>query len=612
MILKELTIKGYKCFRDSDKIPMHDFTVFIGENDSGKSSIIKVLDCLINNTIPEEIDFYKSVDGIQVETIEICSKWIPSERDHEAINNFILKKEVSIKKIIDKSNIKTAKYFVEVEKFNDDDINGYERKTVSQLKEILEKYNLDTKNATKPELISRLEQFIKTNTLPKEIGFVDIAYSTIKEFFPLFRSYESSDYGDPVSLIQKTLATKYRSYFYEKDEEDQEVLKESFRQVKSEAEKDFEKYIRESLKDIIVKYNQKVKDITAQFGFTFGSGFSLNRLDVDTGTGYIPLNNRGQGSKKRLFLAILEWDKEILKNVQDKDILKCFDEPDANLHYDAQRKIYQAIFSENEANDNIQTILCTHSIAMIDRTPVLNINRTILDENECSIIDYLESHQEGDVREFLDQISEISGLTNSSLFYEKCFVLVEGESEENALPLMYKTLHGRRMAEDGITIINLRSCGAWEGLLKVMGKNKQKSTLLYLDSDCKSPKSNVRVTPEKLTEIGFDVNFIHNNVFYAGLKEFEDEYPNNALLKVLEVTFPKLDNTEWTIHDIQSIKDRGGKYSHLLVKEIKSISNIKTTKPQFAYEFGRSIRPPDIMNFKSVMQLFNRIQEIIA
>jgi hypothetical protein len=62
-----------------------------------------------------------------------------------------------------------------------------------------------------------------------------------------------------------------------------------------------------------------------------------------------------------------------------------------------------------EANSNIQSIICTHSLTMIDRAESKCINHVIKDisTNE-STIDFLDTENDSDIKEFLNQISEIS------------------------------------------------------------------------------------------------------------------------------------------------------------------------------------------------------------
>lgn len=50
MKLVELKIAGLKCFRDEVNIPLANLSVLVGENDSGKSTVLRAIDlCFILN-----------------------------------------------------------------------------------------------------------------------------------------------------------------------------------------------------------------------------------------------------------------------------------------------------------------------------------------------------------------------------------------------------------------------------------------------------------------------------------------------------------------------------------------------------------------------------------
>ena len=179
-------------------------------------------------------------------------------------------------------------------------------------------------------------------------------------------------------------------------------------------------------------------------------------------------------SKKKVFLSILEWDAEInIDSESRRNIIRGYDEPDAHLHYHAQREMFYIIKDLAEAEDsNIQSIICTHALTMIDRAPAKCINH-IIKNNNSSSVNFLTTDEDVDISEFLNQVSEISGFKNTNIFYEKCFLLVEGEGEENALPIMYKKCIGKSLIEDGIILINLQTNGQWSNALKFLNINKK-------------------------------------------------------------------------------------------------------------------------------------------
>jgi len=75
MKLQLIRIKSLKCYKDSGVIPFHNLTVFIGENDAGKSTVLDALDLLINNKTPRnseneiDSDFRTDCDNIELTAV---------------------------------------------------------------------------------------------------------------------------------------------------------------------------------------------------------------------------------------------------------------------------------------------------------------------------------------------------------------------------------------------------------------------------------------------------------------------------------------------------------------------------------------------------------------
>jgi predicted ATP-dependent endonuclease of OLD family len=114
------------------------------------------------------------------------------------------------------------------------------------------------------------------------------------------------------------------------------------------------------------------------------------------------------------------------------------------------------------------------------------------------------------------------------LFYERCYILVEGDTEENALPLLYRRMFKSSLFDDGIRLINLHGHGASESFLSLLGKNRQRITLTLIDNDAKSDYEN------KLKGAGFDEDVIPNQLYWIGEQEFEDAF-NTKYLSVKSI-----------------------------------------------------------------------------
>lgn len=611
MNLEELYIKGFKCFKDSGKVPIHSLTVFIGENDFGKSSIVDAIDILLNNknVNPDEYHFDTS-DDIVCDLIEIVGIFGIKEEE-EAVKDLLLDGKLELIKRLSQEH--GIQYFIKKVAYTDDRLNSLDRQVVQELKDILIKFGLEP-TGLKADLIQQIRTYLDANPQPTTVKELSIQWKDISELVPIFQRYSSSDYGDPHNLVAKVLSNIYRTYFYETNEvSGEEKLKNSFNELKTEIETNLDTKIQDSLKDVIKKYNPNVNEVRGRYNIDFAKGLNFFQLEIDTGSGLKPIGNRGEGAKKRLYLAILEWDKEIENELPTtRGIIKAYDEPDSNLHFGAQRKLFYTIQNESEQKDHVQNIVCTHALTMIDRAPALSINCLIQNEFEQSVINYLETDDDDDdIREFLGQVSEIGGIRNSSIFYERCFLLVEGPSEENAIPILYKKYSGRNLSEDGVVLINLESNGAWKNFLKLLKKNKEDCTLLFLDNDTQNPTSTASITPDKLDEIGFSANFLSDNVVLVGTKEFEDIYPDNFLVDMLNLKFPRDDGNDWSVAEIQQLKRDSPKFSEDLRVLVSKEHKKRVGKPEIALEFANFLPVEEVPNLAKIKVLFDKVDTMI-
>ncbi len=116
---------------------------------------------------------------------------------------------------------------------------------------------------------------------------------------------------------------------------------------------------------------------------------------------------------------------------------------------------------------------------MIDSVPVDSIRLISRSTSGKSNIEYIESIGDGEVQEFMKVMCREMGLSNSHIFFEKAFIIVEGPSEMNYLPLAYRKLFNSSLSGDGITLINLMGNGAAVNFLKLLMTNKILSYAIY-------------------------------------------------------------------------------------------------------------------------------------
>lgn len=601
--LKNLKLFGFKCYEDSGEIPFHDLTVIIGENDSGKSTIYDALEYFLNNKPLLEEDYRDGCDSA-----EIIGDFEVFEEGTELLS-YIYDGLITIRKkfIINQALVIEVKSRV----YQDDDFNIYKNIRAPALQELLTRLNIG-RERTQDSRKDAIRNYLETNTLPMEDRFIEIKWNLISNFLPIFQRYSSSDYGNPTSLIRKTLDIVYRESFYERNEAEEYVLKSDFSDIKNNIEISLNEKLETQLLSHIQQYKPEIESVSGNYDIDFARGLNFSGLTVNDGTGTRKtIEQLGDGSKKKIFLSILEWDSVVNMNSDnERSIIRAYDEPDAHLHYGAQREMFYKIrdLAEDE-NQNIQSIICTHALTMIDRASARCINHVVSNENN-STIRYLDGWNDTDIRDFLNQIAEVSGLRNSHIFYEKCFLLVEGEGEENALPVMYKTFTEKSLIEDGIVLINLQTNGQWSNALKFLNSNRKDQTILFLDTDTQYESSNARVTRKKLEDIGFDNTFLNQNCFFIGTKEFEDVFTDRQYTDLCNQKFLKDDDSSWIVNDFLSIRGTD-KFSESLRILLSSTCKRSIGKPEISLELAKNLSKAEIESVPVIKELFEKIKSTI-
>ncbi|RXJ90545.1 hypothetical protein CRV01_05155 [Arcobacter sp. CECT 8983] len=600
--LDSLYLENFKCYESSGKIPFHNLTVFIGENDAGKSTIYDALDLVLNNNYPKNEDFREGSDIITIKIVFTLSTEI------EELSQYLIDDRVTIVKKYQRDSATILE--VLGEKFQDEDLNNYKNMNATELKALLERLELPAESNQDLRKDSIKNYIDEENPMTTD-DYIEIKWNQINTYLPIFQRYSSSDYGNPTSSIRKTLDLVYRESFYE-EENGTYRLKDNFSNLHDDITASLNEKLETQLLAYIKKYKPEIESVSGDYDIDFSRGLNFSGLIIKNNSNESRnIDQLGEGSKKKIFLSILEWDSEIsLASSHNRCIIRGYDEPDAYLHYNAQREMFYMIQRLAEDNEsNIQSIICTHALTMIDRAPARTINHVIKDADK-SIINFLDTNEDEDILDFLNDVSQISGLKNTNIFYEKCFLLVEGEGEENALPIMYKTCHDKSLVESGVVLINLQTNGQWSNALKFLKSNKKDVTVLFLDTDTQYEDSNSRVTKEKLEDIGFDEDFLDNNCFFIGTKEFEDVFCDLTYKNLCNEKFIKDDDTEWIENEFNQLRSVD-KFSEDLRRMLSRKCKRRIGKPEISLELAKKLSKDDIENIEPIKNLFEKINEII-
>jgi predicted ATP-dependent endonuclease of OLD family len=620
MYLKELKLKNFRCYEDLEINNIGKLAVFIGENDAGKTVLLKAIQWLLSEKPCEDDDCRKDKNGdISVETSVEGSFKI--EKGFDTLEEKYFTNDNS--KIFRIKKVHTAgdtRIFYFRRGYSDARFNDFtgaekQRKLLSEYGLKPAKNEIDRKKQ-RDELV-RNGKIHYGEDKPKEISPLNYKKHW-KEHLPNVRFVSAANYKSADDIIQSKLRDLARGLLDSKtaDEELKPYI-ESLEKVKRIIKKKLKGEI-DNIEKTLKKYHQGIKDVNAEIEINFEDAAGASALMLNLGDGERPLEQFGDGTKRRLWMGLLEWETEIKSEKSSRSVIRLYDEPDVNLHYRAQQQFFENINELTKNTDtHTQCFLSTHSFSMVDRAPsesLVLIRVNDRGEREKSQLQSLP--QNDDYFDFMRDLAK-AGLSNSALLYESGFLLVEGESEEFAMPILYQTLFQRTLAQDGIKLINMQGCGNWEGILGTLLETRKNEVHLLLDSDCQKIKSNGNekkrsITPKSLEKLGLEGNFIEKQVTLIGENEFEDAFDDDVLIATLKNKYSEVDNEIWQSLDLAALRQEE-KFSEVFVSKVSKITfeflGYGESKPKFAMALARQCSKEQIP--PKIIEAFNLLRSRI-
>ena len=548
MRLTQLRLSNYRCYDDVAINDIPDLLFLVGDNDVGKTVIIDAVETLLEGKILLATDF-RACDGVPTTEVSITARFslragddLPSEfRTGDGDDEF----EVRVVAQSDGSKV----YSVLGKGYSEPWMDALGRTSaqggISAAEEKAKLQALgetEVKNAAERE--AAVQKLLEAGTVTLVPRARPVPFKDISPFLPRIERTSAEGFVHPSNLILSGLKAVARQTTSPTGEDGSPpTLDPRLSDVGAEIETALNDHVRVAearLRELIPGLDSVSIDPTV----SFDNVVSGVRVVIDKGEGPREIGELGQGTNRRVWMGLQDWQREANRNAGTADYLYLFDEPDTALHYGSQQRIYDML-QERARSEGAQCLVCTHSVHLIDRAPARSIcliERTGASQRTVRRI--LPAPGDDDVRDFMTDIGRSLGLTNTSLLYEKAFLLVEGESEQDALPIYYRTLYGHSMVEDGIHIVNLRTCGAWKPVLDVLFANRRAYVHLLLDADCQHPDSSAKLTPDRIREVGGD-DFLRDQVTFIGDKEFEDAWPTAPILRTFDIHYPREDGAAW-------------------------------------------------------------------
>jgi len=567
MLLTGLTIANFRCYESVEINLIDRLMVIVGENDAGKTVILDAVAALMGtmNLVPE--DFRDCDNGVPADQVTITGAFIlethdtlPDEYRHgSSRDRFHLERrftQTGTETLIIGRGFSDSRF---------DQFTGADNQ-----RQLVAEYHLKPSSNDLGRKAQR-EELVQADKLQYVERLLPILLSAVQPHLPRIERISSTEYKSPDSMIQRTLksvATQVIMPINPETDKPEELpnLAVMREQIKRRLNEEIQK-----AHPILQRIHPKLQSVSVDpvIDFTKSVGTVSLRLDFGDG-GQRSLHAFGEGTKKRIWMGLLEWEREVSHISVSGSVIQLYDEPDANLHYQAERQLFSNIIERSSKTElHTQCVVCTHSLTFIDRTPGRAVILVKVEDFTNRNIVRLNYGDDDGIITFSNEVGRALGLTNSALLYERAFLVFEGESEQEALPIIYRSLFNSSFVGDAIVPVNLHSCSAWKSAIEVLLNNRIEMTYMLLDTDCRSPDSSGYIKQDTLAAMQINPNFLKNQVTYIGGKEFEDAFDERIVLQALNAEFPKADCSQWTSADIQAIKGKGDKFSEDLARTVR-------------------------------------------
>ncbi|ENN86441.1 hypothetical protein RHSP_04762 [Rhizobium freirei PRF 81] len=182
----------------------------------------------------------------------------------------------------------------------------------------------------------------------------------------------------------------------------------------------------------------------------------LEKLDLELRDESLPDTpaNRGLGSNNLLFMAC---ELLLLGAEADGFPVLLIEEPEAHLHPQRQLRLVQFLQQKaNELRDDgqkIQIIITTHSTQLASAIALENL--VLLHGRKAFPLSSTRTKLEKTDYAFLSRFLDV---TKANLFFARGLLIVEGDAENILLPTIAKLI-GRDLTENGVSLVNVGGVG---------------------------------------------------------------------------------------------------------------------------------------------------------
>jgi predicted ATP-dependent endonuclease of OLD family len=487
MILKKAVLNNYRGVNGSVSVNFDLFNCIVGQNDAGKSTILKALDAFLNEIKPTKSDLnvlsadqHFSVElhfdcrGKQYFLGEQIMTTIENEELINAENLLVIKKTW----IVTETSITAPKVAIVRKKY--EGANDFMLKTEAQLITQCAANQIHTAKGNgeqfnNVEKREKLREYNQINAIPFTFEYEEIPTSgqtkikgigdAIKNNLPTFQYFKADT---SLSETDTTIQKYFKDMAFKIIDEEIDT---------NEIEREIKTQLSSVLEKITDKINEVVKSeekVEPKIEFDWSKLITTSFTTTNVGNA-IPLASRGDGFRRITMMSYFEYLAETYREEITQQIIFGFEEPETFLH--------------PSATNGYQVITSTHSPTIVGNT---NSTQIIYISKPNNL--YTVKQTEIDYKAIAIDLGIKPDNTFTPLFSSsRLLFLVEGIDDVNAMhykATLYKNagLIQSTFDELNVNIIPIGGCDSVKHWINLdLFTKLEKPFFIFLDSDKETP-----------------------------------------------------------------------------------------------------------------------------
>ncbi|MGE7689835.1 ATP-dependent nuclease [Lysinibacillus sp. NPDC097214] len=491
MHISSVSIKNYRSFGEKEfTIPLKPFTAIIGENNIGKSNLLNCIGLILSQDITMFKKRVLDMEDINSRTLDIFKKsvvaMLPGEMDADNLVFPEVKVDIILDDLDEDQKAVVGDWFFE----------GTLSK--AQLTYLFRVRSGFKKSEWLEKQLAKLTILRNTDVVTEDQLHTHVEFPIEQYEYLIFGGNNPTNKCDPYFLKMLKLEVLDALRDARKELDANGEYKLLYRILNKNYETDFveiqtmltslnkelmknKKLV--SIKEEITEYLDKISLSNPKeknnIDFNFVSPQVkeiIKKLSIVYGENPISIERNGLGKNNLLFISLIL--SHLASQTEDKTELAFrvigIEEPEAHLHPHLQTHLARNLSKINknthpeETKKDTQIIITSHSTNI---TTSIDLNNLVVlygeDGETCFhyILDGFSDQKAG--REHITYLRKYLDATNSSMFYARRIILVEGISEQILIPLFFEMKYKQSLESMGATIVNVNGV-AFKHFLEVI------------------------------------------------------------------------------------------------------------------------------------------------